>query len=398
MIVSEYPIPYAEFQEFISKYKACFEGEKNRILKVKNLDTHFESVYALSNPELVLANDDLIPTINAKRISESHFYLNRNSFDNENFLFYMKVSFYEIDNIEGSGQKLGFHVINKIASVIELKKRLSKRLHKKIIQSKKYKTMGEFNIAGLKLDHRLVETIDNGKMYSINYFSDIDWSIRDGFWYGPHFPLNLVNLYIPFIDPETTQYEAPGIIFTRDYLQQYKLSPLLEKVINNFNPKMDLNYPLMWYDRELALISQFEMPTLLKYLNHQEIPLWLSILFEAKNRPINEYEIEYLNKTIPIILEICSENLNALNLEVLDLVRMLIFIGINMGVLTQCQYCNRIIRFRKYKKFCSMTTEGRNCRKSDQNKRYYNKYQDRIRDRSKMEMRLTRQLERKHKK
>ncbi len=394
MNVSDYLVPYADFQEFISKYKACFEGEKNRIIEFRDLDKHFKNDYTILNPELIISKDEFIPKIESKKVEEWHFYLNRYKFRNENHLFNLKYSVYEVSNCRTSGHKPRFNIINRIAVVFERTTWKKGIFYDRLIPAKRYIEMGDFMLAGEKLNHVLFKAKRQCNPIQIHYLSDVDWSTRLRLFHGYHLPLNLPTVSIPFIYPEESDYNPRELRVFLEPLRRYNIQSNVTDIIANFEDKGDFVYPQMWYDRELELISKFENTILLSYLNHQEIPMWFRVLEELKKRQINDIELEYLNNTMPIILDLCTKYKNAVNDEVYTLIIWLIGIGKSLGAFSQCQFCDRIIRFRKGKKYCSLTSEGRNCGKMARNSRFYEAHQEKLRGISRREMQLTRELER----
>ncbi len=65
-------------------------------------------------------------------------------------------------------------------------------------------------------------------------------------------------------------------------------------------------------------------------------------------------------------------------------------------IISQCQLCGDYFLYIREKKYCSLKSQRKNCAKKAAWKRYYAKHGDRIREKSKKEMRETRALYKKH--
>jgi len=63
---------------------------------------------------------------------------------------------------------------------------------------------------------------------------------------------------------------------------------------------------------------------------------------------------------------------------------------IRNGKLIRCAYCHKIMLTKQGKKYCSLISEGRNCKKKAENDRYYLENREILKAKSKREMNITR--------
>ena len=124
-------------------------------------------------------------------------------------------------------------------------------------------------------------------------------------------------------------------------------------------------------------------------------------LFEKISTVTNKLKDEATWKSYDIkVINQLSESLTAGPDVLLDFLRpifnSIVEALVQKSIISQCQFCDDYFVWVREKKYCSVKSERKDCAKKAAWKRYYAKHGDRIREKSKNEMRETRALFRKH--
>lgn len=374
----------SELIDFISEYLNMRDASANKIVLRRSREPFGASFYWLTNPDLKFDVEELMftPEPQMKIRNEEHHYVTLACFRERNWGPYFKITNYSITDYGAKKLNLMTTILNKLMPFEETSYKLRDSnkllLHKDEFEELDNAEMGPYRI---RLKQKKSRKTNLDKVY----ISDIPWPERNGHYFG--------DTILPFLFNVNFTL-GPNGCWMHDYSHEYDVALENNDIINvDYSvTSSDLDhFRSLWYRVGVDKVIRNCVDTsLLEFLHSREIPILRALFRALRNAQISDLQLDFLNDVMEVLGQI--KNKNALEYFISVPFFIIAEVGLETKRFSYCHYCHKLIRYRRNKIYCSLSSEGRDCGKKARNRRDYQKHRDKRLAYYRNEMRTSRKF------